>query len=404
MVTGNSALRPRILVLTSTFPRWVGDREPPFVFELSKRLALHCDVYVVAPHAPDAKQEEEIGEIKVIRFKYFLTNWQTLAYRGGILANLKRNRLNYLLVPCFVLFEFICLWRLLRTTPIDVIHAHWLIPQGFVAIVARACCRKSPKIICTSHGGDLFGLSGKFLTGVKRFIISRIDRFTVVSHAMRDYAYALTTRRDIEVIPMGVDLIDQFTPTDTPRNTHTILFVGRLVEKKGVRYLVLAMEEILKVHPQASLLIVGDGPDKTALENLAEETGVASHIRFLGPLENNLLQEQYRQATIFAAPSVIAKGGDQEGLGLVFVEALGCECAVVASDLPAIRDVIIDGVTGVTCKQRDSADLANKVISLLDNPNLRIMLGKAGRRHVVERFDWEIVARRYAELIPDRRD
>jgi glycosyltransferase involved in cell wall biosynthesis len=403
-MTGNSTLLPRILVLTSTFPRWVGDREPPFVFELSKRLARNCDVYVMAPHAPDAKQEEEIGKIKVIRFKYCFTNWQTLAYRGGILANLKRNRLNYLLVPCFVLFEFICLWRLLRTTRIDTIHAHWLIPQGLVAIAARACSRQSPKIICTSHGGDLFGLSGKLLTAVKCAIINRVDRLAVVSHAMRDYAYALTTRRDIDVIPMGVDLIDQFTPTEAPRNTHTILFVGRLVEKKGVRYLILAMEEILKVHPQTNLLIVGDGPDKSALEELAKETGAASHIRFLGPLENNLLQEQYRQAAIFAAPSVIAKGGDQEGLGLVFVEALGCECAVVASDLPAIRDIIIDGVTGVICKQRDSADLANKVISLLDNPNLRMMLAKAGRCHVVERFDWEIVARRYAELILDKRN
>jgi glycosyltransferase involved in cell wall biosynthesis len=398
-VTSPPVAKPRILILTSTFPRWVGDREPPFVFELSKRLAKEFDVYVLAPHAPNALKSEKIADINAIRFQYFFTQGQTLAYNGGILANLKQSRLNYLLVPFFILAEFIHVWRILRTMRIDVIHAHWLIPQGLVAIAARACSVQSPKIICTSHGGDLFGLSGRFLTGIKRHIISRIDKFTVVSQAMREYSYRITSRRDTEVISMGVDLVHQFIPSATARSETDILFVGRLVEKKGVRYLILAMQEIIKAHPETKLLIAGDGPDKAALLQLAQEIGLASHIQFLGPLENASLQERYRQAAIFVAPSVVAKGGDQEGLGLVFVEALGCECAVVASDLPAIGDVIIDGVTGLICKQCDSADLANKVISLLNSPARRRELGLAGRRHVVDRFDWEIVARRYANLI-----
>lgn len=401
-MTINLIKRPQVLVLTSTFPRWDGDREPPFVFELSKRLAENFNVCVLAPHAPGIRQEEVLAGIKVIRFRYFFTDWQTVAYNGGILANLKRHRWNYFLIPFFILSEFIYLWRILRTTQIDVIHAHWLIPQGLVAIAARALSGKSPLIVCTSHGGDLFGLSGRFLTNIKRIIINRIDKFTVVSQAMRDYAYKLTTRRDIEVIPMGVDLVNQFTPGDSRHNMQdqqNILFVGRLVEKKGARYLILAMQEILKAHPRSRLLIAGDGPDKPALLQLSEDTGVASQISFLGPLENTSLQEQYRRATIFVGPSVVAAGGDQEGLGLVFVEALGCECAVVASDLPAIKDVVIDGVTGLICKQRDSADLASKVISLLENPALRQSLGQAGRKHVVDRFDWKIVTHRYADLI-----
>ncbi|HSY28093.1 MAG TPA: glycosyltransferase, partial [Burkholderiaceae bacterium] len=254
-MTINSIKRPQVLVLTSTFPRWEGDREPPFVFELSKRLTKDFDVCVLAPHAPGAQHEEVLAGIKVVRFRYFFTNGQTLAYNGGILANLKRQRWNYFLIPFFILSEFLCLWRLLRTAQIDVIHAHWLIPQGLVAIAARAFSRRSPLIVCTSHGGDLFGLSGKFLTKIKRIIINRIDKFTVVSQAMRDYAYRMTTRRDVEVIPMGVDLVKQFTPGDSHdmRDQHTILFVGRLVEKKGVRYLILAMQEILKVHPLTRL-------------------------------------------------------------------------------------------------------------------------------------------------------
>lgn len=393
--------RKRIVVLTSTFPRWEGDREPPFVFELSKRLAERFHVTVLAPHAPAARLHEQMAQIEVRRFRYFFTRWQRLAYDGGILANLRKNRWRYLLVPLFMMSEIACLARFLSKNEIDAIHAHWLIPQGLAAIAARAIARRGkPAIICTSHGGDLFGLSGKVLTWVKRQVIRRVDRLTVVSHAMREFARTLHDRNDIEVISMGVDLKETFTPApDSRRSDNELLSVGRLVEKKGVRYLIMAMPEILQTHPRTRLLIAGDGPERTQLQCLADDLGIASRVEFLGPVENAALRDLYRRAAIFVAPSIVAQGGDQEGLGLVLVEALGCECPVLASDLPAIRDVVIDGVTGLTCGQRDSADLAGKIRSLLDDPGRAAQLGEAGRRHVEERFDWRNVARRYADLI-----
>lgn len=394
--------RKRLLVLTSTFPRWEGDHEPPFVFELSRRLGERFKIMVLSPHAPGAKLSETMDGIEVHRFRYFLPQWQRLAYDGGILANLKNNRFNYFLIPFFILSELISLVLLLRKTRVDVIHAHWLIPQGLVAIMARTLAHRKPVIICTSHGGDLFGLSGNLFSWVKKQVIRRTDKLTVVSQAMRDYASSLTGRQDIEVIPMGVDLIQKFTPLpEAEMNPDELLFVGRLVEKKGVRYIILAMPEILKRHPQTQLVISGDGPDRTELQKLALATGVESHIQFLGTVNNAALQELYRRASIFVGPSIVARGGDQEGLGLVFVEALGCECAVIASDLPAIRDVVTDGVTGLICKQKDSADIAHKVIILLNDPALRQTLGRAGRQYVVERFDWKIVSDRYIRLIDD---
>lgn len=394
--------RKTVLVLTSTFPRWEGDREPPFVFELSKRLAQEFEVLILAPHAEGARRREVMAGLQVYRFRYFLAAGETLAYNGGILANLKRKRRNYLLVPFFALGELVELIRLLRTTRIDAIHAHWIIPQGLVAIIANffAPGGGKPIIVCTSHGGDLFGLSGRLFGAIKRLVIARSEKFTVVSQAMRDYAQALAQRDDIEVIPMGVDLTQRFIPSqDTARSTTDILFVGRLVEKKGVRYLIEAMPRILAGHPSMRLSIAGDGPDRQQLQKLAQELGVASAVNFLGAVDQASLREKYRSATLFVAPSVVAKGGDQEGLGLVFVEALGCACPVIASDLPAVKDVIIDGETGLTCRQNDSVDLADKIDYLLERPELRHRLGEAGRRHVTARFDWETIAQRYANLI-----
>jgi glycosyltransferase involved in cell wall biosynthesis len=401
-VTANTGIkRKRILVLTSTFPRWPGDREPPFVFELSKRLAEKFEVIVLAPHARGAKLAERMGAVEVHRFRYFFANRQTLTYDGGVLANLKKNPLNYLLIPFFVFSELFSLIRLLRRTEVDAIHAHWVIPQGFVAVAAGIFVNPKPPILCTSHGGDLFGLSGKLLTWIKRRVIREVSKLTVVSGAMQEYASALSKRPDVEVIPMGVDLVQGFAPAPIAREPYELLFAGRLVEKKGVRYIILAMPKILECCPNARLLIAGDGPERAGLEQLAISTGVAPYISFLGRMDNAELPNLYRRASIFIGPSVVAQGGDQEGLGLVFVEALGCECAVVASDLPAIKDVVIDGVTGLICKQKDSEDLAGKVVALLESPDLRKSLGQAGRQHVLNHFDWQMTAGRYSRLIEE---
>jgi glycosyltransferase involved in cell wall biosynthesis len=113
------------------------------------------------------------------------------------------------------------------------------------------------------------------------------------------------------------------------------------------------------------------------------------------------LASLYRESTVFVAPSVVAAGGDQEGLGLVFAEAMACECPVVAFDLPAIRDLVEDGITGLLAREKDSHDLAMKILHLLDHPEERTRIAQSGRRHVAERFDWDVVATRYAALIQD---
>ena len=237
------------------------------------------------------------------------------------------------------------------------------------------------------------------MTWLKKQVIRRVTKLTVVSQAMRAYACSLFNRNDIEVIPMGVDLLQMFIPLpEARRNSFELLYVGRLVEKKGVRFIILAMPEILKKYPQTRLLIAGEGPDKIDLQQLALSTGVTANVQFLGTVNNAALPELYRRAALFVAPSIVADGGDQEGLGLVFVEALGCECPVVTSDLPAIKDVVSDGKTGVICKQKDSADLAQKLLYLLDHPAQAQAFGQAGRQHVLEHFDWQIVSGRYRAL------
>ena len=287
-----SPISKRILVTTSTFPRWENDVEPSFVFELCRRLKENYRIHVLAPHAPGALLEEQFDNIQVTRYRYFFKGWERLAYQGGILANLKQQPLRFGLVPFFGLFQMGAILKLLRRYHFDLIHAHWLIPQGLCATIARRLVNPAPPLLCTSHGGDLFGLNGEFMTRLKRCVLNDATAVTTVSQAMRDAIRPLGVDMEkIKVIPMGVDLQNLFIPPKNRRESKSILFVGRVVEKKGLRFLIEAMPAILEKHPDAKLRVAGDGQELTVIKNLANNLGVDGRIQFLGALANETLPE-----------------------------------------------------------------------------------------------------------------
>lgn len=389
--------RKKLLVLTSTFPRWPGDDEPPFVFELCRRLNKDFDVWVMSPHAPDTKTQEDLSGLTVIRFRYFFEWGESLAYQGGILAKLRNNRLRYLLVPLFLACQLATLLRLAGREKFDIVHAHWLIPQGLVAVAARLLSSRTTPLLCTAHGSDLHGLRGALFSALKRMVMRRSDAVTVVSQAMKECAVSLGTKPDkILVIPMGVDAANVFTPAERAvRSANELLFVGRLVPSKAVDILIGAMPAILAKYPEATLTIAGDGPEKISLEALAKALGIIGRVNFLGAIANPKLPELYRRAAIFVSAS------QEEGFGLTLAEALACGCAVIASDLPAHRCIVVDGVTGLTVAPGDSAAISRGVLSLLADPALRQSLGRSGREYVLKQFDWEVISARYAHLLDE---
>ncbi len=398
-MTRNSASK-HILVLTSTFPRWNNDVEPPFVHELCRRLSKTFSVHVLAPHASGAAVEDQINGIQVTRYRYFFSRWENLAFHGGILANLKQNPMRYALVPFFIVAQLVVLIRLLNRFQFDCIHAHWLIPQGLIAITACLFIKSAPPVIVTSHGGDLFGLKSFVFNRLRRFVALRSATVTVVSHAMREALQEMGIADSrIKVIPMGVDLRKRFVPTMQRSASGALLFVGRLVEKKGLKYLIEALPLILGKHPNVTLKIVGDGQEKERILDRILELGIGEHIEFLGAVANETLPEIYHWSDVLVFPWVVASDGDREGFGLVLVESLGCECATVVTDLPAMRDIIHNGKSALVVPQKNANLLAEKVSLLIDNDTLRQSLGKQGRQYVLERFDWEIITIQYIELI-----
>jgi len=396
--------RPRILVTTSTFPRWPGDTEPGFVYELCRSLSEQgIDVDVLAPHADGARDFELMHDIRVYRYRYFSSRLQSLAYSGGILANLKNNPLNLIQVPFFLVSQLFALYRLLGSGNYGLVHAHWVIPQAMVCALANLLRPNNPvAIVCTSHGGDLYGLNNPFFRQIKKWTIRHCEYFCVVSSAMQRKAMELGAPADkVRVMPMGVDLEHRFTPVaDIGRKDNRIIYVGRLVEKKGVSYLLEAMIGVIKEFPDVELIIVGDGPYRPALEQQTISTGLAGYVKFRGKVMNEQLPALYSSASIAVVPSIIAASGDQEGLGLVIIEALGCECAVIASSLEPIKDVL-DEHTGCLVRPGSAVDITEKIRLLLRDRDLRTRLARQGRQKVLNRFDQRITSASYVRLLEE---
>ena len=391
-----------VLVLTSTYPRWQGDTEPAFVHFLCRQLASRYRVIVLAPHYPGSLREETVDGIRVYRFRYFFPFAENLAYNGGIIENLKGSILKWLLVPFFLVSQSFHMILLARKYKVSLIHAHWVIPQGLLAVLFRQLrlVSKHIKILCTSHGGDLFSLQGGLLEALKRYTFRHCDHATVVSTAMRDRLISMDcSTGNITVQSMGVDLTTQFTPDENAIKLRDIVYVGRLVEKKGVSTLIGSISLLKKDFPKLTVTLIGDGPERSPLEQQCRQLGVDQQIEFLGSIPNDRIPAFYQSAKIAVVPSIVAADGDQEGLGLVAVEAMGCGCATIVSDLPALRDVVIDGETGLAFKAGNEADLAEKISALIRNHELSARLGRAGRQSVIDKFDWHTVGARYLGII-----
>ncbi|HWU71598.1 MAG TPA: glycosyltransferase [Pseudoxanthomonas sp.] len=389
-----------LLVLASTYPRWSGDPEPGFVHELCKRLTSRFRVVVVGPHAAGAKRMEMLDGVEVRRYRYAPSALETLINDGGIVTNLRRAPWKWLLLPGFVFGLLWSAWRTVASERPAVAHAHWLLPQGLALAILGMFDRRVPSFLVTSHGADLYALRSPPLQALKRFTARRATALTVVSRAMCEEMATIgidSTR--VAVQPMGVDLTERYTPeANVQRSCDELLFVGRLVEKKGLRHLIDAMPRILEARPSASLVVAGFGPEEVDRKLQVARLGLQDKVRFLGAVPQVDLPALYRHAAVFVAPFVRAKSGDQEGLGLVLVEAIGCGCLAVAGDVPAVRDVLGE-FPAICVDVTDHVGLADAVVALLSDRQQAVEQASHLRSTLKERFDWLNVANRYGELL-----
>ena len=190
----------------------------------------------------------------------------------------------------------------------------------------------------------------------------------------------------VSTLYTGVDTI-KFLPGDMPiaRRGRSVLFVGRLVEKKGCEYLIRAMASVRRRIVDASLTIVGDGPLQDRLEDLARRCGVA--VKFLGVLQPDRVLAELHAARVFCLPSVQAKSGDAEGFGMVILEAQAAGVPVITSANGGAVEGLLDGATGFRVPPGDVEALADRITLVLSDDALATSMATAARKYVVANFD-----------------
>jgi glycosyltransferase involved in cell wall biosynthesis len=395
--------RHHLHLLTSAYPRWAGDTTTPFVQHFARRMVEELDgVTVVAPHFVGAAvHEQEVPRLDVRRFRYFVpAGQQDIAYGGNAVNRMRPTPLYALKLLMFVGASLLALVR----GRARLVNAHWLIPQGVIAVAAARLT--GARVVVTVHGGDVFSLNGALLRRVKAWALRRADAVVVNSSATRQACEFLHPGRRYEVIPMGVDT-DRFRPgprSDELVQRHglgdlTVLFVGRLTEDKGVDDLLRALALLTGRGVGFKALVVGSGDQEAALRSQAESLGLRGVVEFIGWVPSEELVAYYDTADVFVGPSIVGRSGWTEALGLVFVEALATGLPVIATNTGGIADVVTDGVTGFLVDERSPAQIAEKLELLARDRERLLSMAQRGRAAVEERFSWRTVGDRYAEVL-----
>ncbi len=395
------SIRPGLLIVTTTFPRWKNDPGPaPFVFHHARALLDYFDVTVLAPHHEGAAPCEEMDGVRVKRFRYALpSSLELLADGAGIRNNMRKGPGYKLLAPALVASELAALRRIIAREKLGHINSHWLIPSGLLGCLAAP---PPARHVITVHAADYDLL--KRLPGGKgaiRWMAGRASHVVCVSERLADgVREASGGAARVTTMPMGVSL-NSFSFSKASRakwrsrlevgEKPLMLFAGKLSPKKGVDVLLRALSSPDLTRMGAVLAVAGGGELRAKLEHEAASLGLGGGVKFLGPLPNAELAELYSASDLVVVPSVVDERGETEGMPVVILEALAASRPVVASRACSPPpDLVGRGVTvtGVG----DHLELARALADAIAN-RTRVDADR------VKEYDVSRVAKRYAELL-----
>lgn len=392
----------RVLQLTSSYPRNENDNSSIFLRNLFQYLSENGDdIHVLAPHDSQVAKHNIDSKIKAHWFKYFPFSKQKLAYGSGILPNLKGNRWLMFQVPFYIISMTLTLIFICRKLKPNIIHAHWIIPQGFIAVIVGKLL--NIPVIATAHGGDAFALNSRWITKLKILTLNNCAAWTANTKETANAFGNISKVPQPLIIPMGVNV--EYFKKGSPHkfinseNRDIILFVGRLVEKKGVRYLINAFAHYSKkTQNECTLWIIGDGILRSELEQYALSLRISDRIIFFGAVKNKELRDYYSSATIFVAPSISDSEGDTEGQGVILLEAMACHTPIIASSIGGIPEIITNNETGILVRPEDPVELANAISSLLSNKRKAQYLASRAFDIVQNKYDWQVISDKFTSI------
>ena len=390
----------KVLYLVTAYARDSADVITPWLVQTIRRLGEQgVEVEVLAP-AYRGLATQTVDGVRVHRFRYAPRPWETLTHDQTAPDRI-RERPQFLgLVPGYVLAGSLAAAKLARTGGFDAIHAFWPLPQGLLGLAAKRA--SGLPLVSTFFGVELTWMEKQFpfLSPMLRRIVRGSDAVTAISTYTADRLRKAVPGADPVVIPFGAAVDAPPVPPPygwTGEGTFELLFVGRLVERKGVHLLLDALAAI-PASRDVRLHVVGDGPDRASLEARAASLGLGGRVVFHGFVSAAEKERRFAECHAFVLPAVIDAKGDTEGLGVVLIEAQTYAKPVIASRAGGIVDIVRDGGNGFLVPPGDAGALADAIVACMDDPALARMMGEQGRADAEETFAWPVIARRLAEV------
>lgn len=390
----------RVDHVVTAFPRDEGDVITPWMVELLRASRERgTDARVLAP-AYRGLGDHRIRGIPVRRFRYAPASWERLSHEETVPDRVRRRPLWGLLVPPYLAGGTAAAWQVGREAP-DVVHVHWPFPHALFGAASRAASGGRTAVVCSFYAVGLNWVDRRmpWLRPFLRWSARTADAVTANSSRTARLVQRITGR-EAEVIPSAaarrMEEVGEGRVPLSGEDPLQILFVGRLVERKGVEHLVRALPLILSER-EAELTVVGEGEWEAEIRTAVRESGVEDRVVFEGYVASEELARLYAGCDVFVLPAVVDRKGDTEGLGVVLLEALRFERPVVASDLGGIPDIVKDGMTGWLVPPEDPGALASRILEIASHPEEARRVAREGRRHAERNFSVDRIVTRLHE-------
>jgi len=386
----------RVLIVASAYPRSPTDVITPWLGETIRQLGIAgVDAEVLAP-SYRGLGDQEIDGVAVRRFRYAPRAWERLTHEQTAPDRIRERPAYLSLVPGYVGAGALAAARLARTGRFDVVHVLWPLPHGLLGLAAKRA--GGVPLVCTFFGAELRWLAARPgpMRTMLRAIVAGSDAVTAISASTAAALAACVPGVQVTTIPFGAavaapDVVGHPRAARRAGDPFALLFVGRLVERKGVHVLLDAMASS---GDAVRLDVVGDGPERAALEARARSSGIAHRVRFHGLVPADALASHFDACDALVLPAIVDAKGDTEGLGVVLIEALSRGRPVIASAVGGIPDVVRDGETGLLVPPGDAPALARAIDALASDPARAQALAEAGQRHVEREFSWPTIVER----------
>ncbi len=368
----------------TAYPRYPGDVISPWIVKLLTGLVRKKHQVSVFTSSYKGIGNQTMDGIMVYRFRYAPRNLEVLTHDMAVPERMKQGLKFKLLVFPYITSGLVHSFNFPR--PHDIIHVHWPVPHILFGLPMKY--RWKIPLLLYVHGGELNFLK-KLPQPLKQIFISfmrKSDLITVNSSYTKNLVESYGLDIPVEIIPFGNPHTDSKMYPYSQKNSKVILFVGRLIEVKGLDDLIKAFKIVREKYKDAELRIVGDGPLRKHLETLARELNVP--VTFTGYKSGKDLEKEYLDACIFVLPSKPDKIGQTETLGVVTIEALSYGVPVIASNIGGIPDVVKNAQTGLLFEPGNYHQLAQKIILLFENPLLREKLVNEGQTHIKTTYSW----------------